>query len=165
MTARVLGTLILIFTVIKPLTILGDGPTLGRLVLAGDRHRRGRLHAVQEAGGVETLKSEATSLGIVRCGGERHAAAPPSGTSARAGSTCAGTTGREYGERGPGRSLRRGGCGLGRSERRAVDRAGQLVPLTARNPAAVAPRRGCRSLVAKRLEIPHLAHSRVPCGE
>jgi hypothetical protein len=65
MTAALIGTLILIFTVIKLLTILGDeatiwawvGLALAILVAVGT------FMTVQEAGGVETLKSEASSLG------------------------------------------------------------------------------------------------------
>lgn len=65
MTAALIGTLILIFAVIKILTILGDQSTiwswigLGLAILIAV----GAFQTVQEAGGVETLKSEATSLG------------------------------------------------------------------------------------------------------
>jgi len=65
MTAALIGTLILIFAIIKQLTILGDEPTIWSwvgvalaVVIAV-----GAFRAVQEAGGVETLKSEASSLG------------------------------------------------------------------------------------------------------
>jgi len=65
MTAALIGTLILIFAVIKILTILGDESTiwswigLGLAILIAV----GAFQTVQEAGGVETLKSEASSLG------------------------------------------------------------------------------------------------------
>lgn len=65
MTAALIGTLILIFTVIKILTILGDEATiwawigLGLSVLIAV----GAFQAVQEAGGVDQLRSEASSLG------------------------------------------------------------------------------------------------------
>jgi hypothetical protein len=65
MTAALIGTLILIFTVIKVLTILGDEATiwawvgLGLAVLVAV----GAFQAVQEAGGVDQLRSEASSLG------------------------------------------------------------------------------------------------------
>ncbi len=64
MTAAIIGTLILIFTVIKLLTILGDEATIWAwvglalaIVIAV-----GSFMTVQEAGGVETLRQEATSL-------------------------------------------------------------------------------------------------------
>jgi len=65
MTGALLGTLILIFAIIKLLTILGDEATLwawigvGLAVLIAV----GAFMTVQEAGGVDTLKSEATSFG------------------------------------------------------------------------------------------------------
>lgn len=76
MTAAIIGTLILIFTVIKLLTILGDeatiwawvGLALAILVAVGS------FMTVQEAGGVETLKTEASSLGS---SGGAATAAPP----------------------------------------------------------------------------------------
>jgi hypothetical protein len=65
MTGALLGTLILIFAIIKLLTILGDEATLwawigvGLAVLIAV----GAFMTVQEAGGVETLKTEASSFG------------------------------------------------------------------------------------------------------
>lgn len=65
MSAALIGTLILVFTVIKILTILGDASTiwawigLALAVLIAV----GAFQAVQEAGGVDRLKSEASSLG------------------------------------------------------------------------------------------------------
>jgi hypothetical protein len=65
MSAAVIGTLILIFAVIKLLTILGDEQTIwawigvGLAVLIAV----GAFQAVQEAGGVDTLRSEASGLG------------------------------------------------------------------------------------------------------
>ncbi len=65
MTAAVLGVLILIFAIIKLLTILGDETTIWAwvgvalaIVIAV-----GAFQAVNEAGGVDTLKSEASALG------------------------------------------------------------------------------------------------------
>ena len=65
MTGALLGTLILIFTIIKLLTILGDEATIWAwvgtalaVVIAV-----GAFMTVQEAGGVDTLRSEASSLG------------------------------------------------------------------------------------------------------
>ena len=79
MTGALLGTLILVFTVIKLLTILGDEATIWAwvgtalaVVIAV-----GAFMTVQEAGGVETLKSEATSLGGSGC--TAASAAPGSG--------------------------------------------------------------------------------------
>jgi hypothetical protein len=64
MTAAIIGTLILIFTVIKLLTILGDEATIWAwigvvlaIVIAA-----GAFRTVQEAGGVDTLRTEASSL-------------------------------------------------------------------------------------------------------
>jgi len=64
MTAAIIGTLILIFTIIKLLTILGDEATIWAwvgLVLA-IVIAVGAFRTVQEAGGVETLRTEANSL-------------------------------------------------------------------------------------------------------
>ena len=64
MTAAMLGTLILIFTIIKMLTIIGDEATIWAwlgLVLA-IVIAVGAFRTVQEAGGVDTLKSEASTL-------------------------------------------------------------------------------------------------------
>lgn len=65
MSAAVIGVLILIFAIIKLISILGDAQTfwawLGvafAIVIAV-----GSFMAVQEAGGVDTLRSEATGLG------------------------------------------------------------------------------------------------------
>jgi hypothetical protein len=76
MTGALLGTLILIFAVIKLLTILGDeatiwawiGVALAVLIAVG------AFMTVQEAGGVETLRAEATSLGS---SGSATASPPP----------------------------------------------------------------------------------------
>jgi hypothetical protein len=65
MTAALIGTLILIFAVLKMLTIIGDEATiwswigLGLAILIAV----GAFKTVQEAGGVETLKSEASNMG------------------------------------------------------------------------------------------------------
>jgi hypothetical protein len=65
MTGALLGTLILIFAIIKLLTILGDeatiwawiGVALAVLIAVG------AFMTVQEAGGVDTLRTEASGLG------------------------------------------------------------------------------------------------------
>jgi hypothetical protein len=65
MTGALLGTLIVIFAVIKILTILGDETTIWAwvgLVLA-IVIAVGAFQAVQEAGGVDTLRAEASSMG------------------------------------------------------------------------------------------------------
>jgi len=65
MTGALIGTLILIFAVIKLLTILGDETTIWAwvgLVLA-IVIAVGAFQAVQEAGGVDTLRAEASTLG------------------------------------------------------------------------------------------------------
>ena len=64
MTAAIIGTLILIFTIIKLLTILGDEATIWAwvgLVLA-IVVAAGAFKTVQEAGGVDTLRTEAGGL-------------------------------------------------------------------------------------------------------
>jgi hypothetical protein len=75
MTAALIGTLILIFAIIKFLSILGDEQTfwawLGlalAIVIAA-----GAFQTVQEAGGVDNLRTEASSLGV---GGGAAPAAP-----------------------------------------------------------------------------------------
>jgi hypothetical protein len=71
MTAGLLGTLILIFGIIKILTILGDEATIWAwvglilcVVIAV-----GAWRTVQEAGGVDTLRSEAQGLTASASGG------------------------------------------------------------------------------------------------
>jgi hypothetical protein len=79
MTAAILGTLILIFTIIKLLTILGDEATIWAwvgLVLA-IVIAAGAFKTVQEAGGVDTLRTEASSLSS-SVGSTGAAAAPAS---------------------------------------------------------------------------------------
>ena len=65
MTGALLGTLVLIFTVIKLLTILGDEATIWAWigVILAIVIAVGAFMTVQEAGGVDTLKSEASSYG------------------------------------------------------------------------------------------------------
>jgi hypothetical protein len=76
MTAALLGVLLLIFTIIKQLTILGDEPTIWSWigVILAIVVAVGAFMTVQEAGGVETLRSEASSLGS---SGTAAAPAPP----------------------------------------------------------------------------------------
>jgi hypothetical protein len=86
MSAAVIGVLILIFAVIKLLSILGDETTIWAwvgLVLA-IVIAVGAFRTVQEAGGVDTLRSEATTLGSSMGGGAAAApaAAPPAATTA-----------------------------------------------------------------------------------
>lgn len=80
MSAAILGTLILIFTIIKLLTILGDEATIWAwvglalaVVIAV-----GAFKTVNEAGGVDTLRSEANTL--TASGGGAAAAAPAAAT-------------------------------------------------------------------------------------
>ena len=65
MSAAVIGTLILIFAIIKLLTILGDEQTIWAWigVVLAIVIAVGAFRAVQEAGGVDTLRTEASSLG------------------------------------------------------------------------------------------------------
>lgn len=65
MSGAVLGTLILIFAIIKLITILGDEPTIWAWigVALAVVVAVGAFMTVQEAGGVDTLRQEATSLG------------------------------------------------------------------------------------------------------
>jgi hypothetical protein len=84
MTGALLGTLILIFAIIKLLTILGDeatiwawvGVALAVLIAVG------AFMTVQEAGGVDTLRSEASSLG--GSGGSAASATPAAAAPAAA---------------------------------------------------------------------------------
>jgi hypothetical protein len=79
MTGALLGTLILIFAIIKLLTILGDeatiwawiGVALAVLIAVG------AFMTVQEAGGVDTLRSEASSLGSSGSGAAAASTATP----------------------------------------------------------------------------------------
>jgi hypothetical protein len=85
MTAAIIGTLILIFTIIKLLTILGDEATIWAWigVVLAIVIAVGAFQTVQEAGGVDTLKTEASALGAsTNTGGA--AAAPAAATSAAA---------------------------------------------------------------------------------
>ena len=78
MTAAIIGTLILIFTIIKLLTILGDEATIWAwvgLVLA-IVIAVGAFRTVQEAGGVDTLRTEANTLSSSMGSGGTSAAAP-----------------------------------------------------------------------------------------
>jgi hypothetical protein len=81
MTAGLLGTLILIFAIIKLLTILGDEPTIWAWVgvVLAVVIAFGAWQTVQEAGGVDTLRSEAQSMttSTGASGSEPAAAAPP----------------------------------------------------------------------------------------
>jgi hypothetical protein len=80
MTAALIGALILIFTIIKLLTILGQEPTIWAWigVLLAIAIAGGAFMVVQEAGGIDTLKAETQSLGS------------GSGSSSAAGSDTAG---------------------------------------------------------------------------
>jgi hypothetical protein len=80
MTAALLGALILIFAIIKVLTILGDEPTiwawvgLGLAILIAV----GSFQTVQEAGGVDKLRSEIPSMpSSGGAGGAAQAPPPP----------------------------------------------------------------------------------------
>jgi hypothetical protein len=83
MTGALLGTLILIFAIIKLLTILGDEATIWAWigVALAVVVAVGAFMTVQEAGGVDTLRQEATSLGGSGSGagaGTAATAPPPS---------------------------------------------------------------------------------------
>src|SRR5262245_30102068 len=78
MTAAIIGTLILIFTVIKLLTILGDEATIWAWIGVGLAIviAVGAFKTVQEAGGVDTLRTEASTLSAsVNTGGAASAPA------------------------------------------------------------------------------------------
>ena len=81
MTGALLGTLTLIFTVIKLLTILGDEATIWAWigVVLAVVIAVGAFMAVQEAGGVDTLRTEASSFGSTSGGSAAAApaASPP----------------------------------------------------------------------------------------
>src|SRR5262245_56764558 len=77
MSAAVIAVLILIFAIIKLLTILGDETTIWAWigVVLAIVIAVGAFQVVNEAGGVETLRSEASALGS-SAGGTTAAAAP-----------------------------------------------------------------------------------------
>jgi hypothetical protein len=64
MTAALLGVLILFFAIIKLLTILGDEPTIWAYlgVVLAILVAVGAFQTVQEAGGIDTLKTEIPSM-------------------------------------------------------------------------------------------------------
>jgi hypothetical protein len=81
MAAAVIAVLILIFAIIKFLSIIGDAQTFWAwvglalaIVIAA-----GGFMTVQEAGGVDTLRDEATNLGSSMSSGGGGAAAAPAG--------------------------------------------------------------------------------------
>jgi hypothetical protein len=78
MTAALIGTLILIFTIIKLLTILGDEPTIWAWlgVILAVAVAAGSFQVVQEAGGIDTLKSETQAMGSKSESGSDTAGAP-----------------------------------------------------------------------------------------
>jgi hypothetical protein len=80
MTAALIGTLVLIFAIIKFLSILGDEQTIWAwlgLVLAVVI-AVGAFQTVQEAGGVDSLREEASTLSVgTSAGGAAAAEAPP----------------------------------------------------------------------------------------
>jgi hypothetical protein len=82
MTGALLGTLILIFAVIKILSILGDEPTIWAWVglILAVVIAVGAWRTVQEAGGVDTLRNEASSMSSSMSSSQSDApaaAAPP----------------------------------------------------------------------------------------
>jgi len=78
MSAAVIGVLILIFAVIKLLTILGDEATIWAWigVVLAIVIAVGAFQTVQEAGGVDTLRTEASGLGSSMGSGGAASAAP-----------------------------------------------------------------------------------------
>jgi hypothetical protein len=76
MTGALLGTLILIFAIIKLLTILGDETTIWAWVgvVLAIAVAVGAFQTVQEAGGINTLKSEIPSM---PASSQSQAAPPP----------------------------------------------------------------------------------------
>ena len=116
---------------------------------------------IQATGGVDSLRTEATSLGSST---STSSAAPAATQPAAPAPAPAPAPLRSGGaERSPARSggLGYDGCGLGRNERRAVDRAGHLDPLDTHFAAARGRRGGARPLWDF-LRMPRSAHSRVP---
>ncbi len=79
MTAAVIGVLILIFAVIKLLTILGDEQTIWAWVgvVLAILVAVGASRTVQEAGGVDTLRSEASDLSAKASSSSSSAPAAP----------------------------------------------------------------------------------------
>lgn len=85
MSAAIIATLILIFTIIKLLTILGDEATIWAWVglALAILIAVGAFMTVQEAGGVDTLRDEASTLSA-SAGGGAAAAAPAAAPAAEA---------------------------------------------------------------------------------
>ena len=86
MSAALIGTLILIFAVIKILTILGDEPTIWAwigLILA-IAVAFGSFQVVQEAGGVDTLRAEMPAMGSGSASGSDTSGVPSAAPSAPA---------------------------------------------------------------------------------
>jgi hypothetical protein len=81
MAGAVIGVLILIFAIIKLLSILGDAQTIWAWigVALAILIAVGSFMAVQEAGGVETLRSEATGLQSSMASSRSTTAAPAAG--------------------------------------------------------------------------------------
>jgi hypothetical protein len=87
MSAALIGTLILIFAVIKILTILGDEPTIWAWVglLLAIAVAFGSFQVVQEAGGVDTLRAEMPAMGSSgSASGSDTAGVPPAAPAAPA---------------------------------------------------------------------------------
>jgi hypothetical protein len=79
MSAALIGTLILIFAIIKILTILGDEPTIWAwigLILAVVV-AVGAFQTVQEAGGIDQLRTEVPGMAAPGAGTTTAAAPPP----------------------------------------------------------------------------------------
>ena len=89
MTAALIGTLVLIFAVIKLLTILGDETTIWAWVglILAIAVAFGSFQVVQEAGGVDTLRSEMPAMGSGSAAGSDTAGAPPAAPAAPAATT------------------------------------------------------------------------------
>jgi hypothetical protein len=86
MSAALIGTLILIFAVIKILTILGDEPTIWAwigLILA-IAVAFGSFQVVQEAGGVDTLRAEMPAMGSGSASGSDTSGVPSAAPAAPA---------------------------------------------------------------------------------
>jgi hypothetical protein len=111
MSAAVISVLVLIFAIIKLLTILGDQTTIWAwiglalaIVVAV-----GGFMVVQEAGGVESLKSEASSLSSSMGGGAAAAASAPAAPAPSAAPPAQASTPAEATESGPSAALDVGG--------------------------------------------------------
>ena len=168
MSAAVLGVLILIFAILKLLASSETTRRSGRgsVVASRDRHRHRRVAWPSRRREASTRSRARRAASESSMSLARPLRLPPRRQPRRHRRRLHGSAGSRTeppAARAAYAPSGRGGCGLGRNERRAVDRAGARRPARTRTSPRrrEAPRRRVRSGM-KVLQMPHLAHSRVP---